>query len=84
MKRDINKISYGIIIKNLRKSNKYSQTKLGKMVGVSKSAISSYELETALPSIQTFIEICIACDANLKVTFNSRTYELEEISREFY
>ena len=84
MKRNIDKISYGIIIKNLRKSNKFSQTKLGKMVGASKSAISSYELETAVPSIQTFIEICIACDANLKITFNSRTYEMEEISRENY
>ncbi len=78
-----NQISYGIIIKNLRKSNKLSQTELGNLVGVSKSSISAYELETAIPSIQTFIDICNACHAKITINFNNLTFELEKLSREF-
>ena len=77
------KISYGTIIKNLRKSNKLSQTELGKLVGVSKSSISAYELETAIPNIQTFIDICKVCHSKITITFDNHNYELEKLSREF-
>ncbi len=69
-------ISYGIIIKNLRCKNKFSQTKLGQLVGVSKFAISSYELETAIPSIQTFIEICNVCNSKIKPRILTSAYNL--------
>lgn len=69
-------ISYGIIIKNLRRKNKFSQTKLGQLVGVSKFAISSYELETAIPSIQTFIEICNVCNSKIKPRILTSVYNL--------
>lgn len=79
----LNKISYGTIIKNLRSERNISQTELGDLVGVSKSAISSYELETATPNIQVFLKICIVCNAKISIKLDNKNYTLEELSREF-
>lgn len=81
--KESNKISYGIIIKNLRKLNNLSQTELGKLVGVSKSTISAYELGLAMPSVKTFIDICDICKAKITIDFNNNSFELEKLSREF-
>ncbi len=78
-----NKISYGIIIKNLRKGNNLSQTELGDLVGVSKSTISAYELGMAMPSVKTFTDICDVCHASIIINFNNKKFELEKLSREF-
>ena len=53
-------ISYGIIIKNIRKSNGLTQLELANKIGVDKTTISAYEREKIMPPTDVFLKICKA------------------------
>ena len=60
-------MNIGIRIKELRLNRKLSQTDLGKMIGVSKQAISMYERGERLPDIVTLIDL--SCALNVDINF---------------
>ena len=52
-------------IKSLRKQHGYTQTELGKIVGVSQTAIISYEKETSLPPIDRLSKMADIFDVSV-------------------
>ena len=45
------------IIKNLREDAGYSQSKLAKMLGISRSAVNAWEMGTSVPTTQYIVEL---------------------------
>lgn len=46
-------------IKEIRKLNNLSQTKMGSMLGTTQDSISLWELNKSLPDIETLFKICV-------------------------
>ena len=77
------KVTYGIIIKNMRVKKKLTQEELGKKIGVGKSTISSYEKEKIMPSIGTFFQICEICGVEILFKTSEHVYTMKEFNREY-
>ena len=50
--------SIGTTIKQLRKEAKYTQTQLANMLSTSQDTISIWELDKALPDVESVIKLC--------------------------
>ena len=77
------KVNYGMIIKNMRVKKKLTQEELGKKIGVGKSTISSYEKEKIMPSIGTFFQICSICGVEILFKTSEQIYTMKEFNREY-
>ena len=74
---------FGINLRILRKKNKITLEALGKIIGVSKSALSDYENGHTLPSLDVCEAICQYFGTNLADMQNSDFLEMsiEEIKK---
>lgn len=79
----MDKISYGTIIKNIRKMNNLTQKELGNKVYLNKATISAYELNKIMPPTDIFFKICEVCHVEIIFKANDKFYEIKDINREF-
>ena len=56
--------SIGTTIKQLRKESKYTQTQLANMLSTSQDTISIWELDKALPDVESVIKLCKIFDVS--------------------
>ncbi len=56
--------SIGTTIKQLRKEAKYTQTQLANMLSTSQDTISIWELDKALPDVESVIKLCKIFDVS--------------------
>lgn len=66
----LNFLNYSQIIKKLRKKKRLSQTKLGKKIGLSFQAISSYESGRTIPTLNVFMKILWATGYTIEIKEN--------------
>ena len=76
-------IAYGIIIKNIRKSKKFTQLELANKIGVDKTTISAYERGKIMPPTDIFLRICIVCSVEVLFKINDKMYTVQNLNREF-
>lgn len=71
----------GIILKNIRKTAKLTQAKLGKKLNLAESTICNYETEYASPTFDTAINIIKECNFDIQFIDKNtkRVYKLEEM-----
>ena len=78
-------VDFGHRLKNLRIKNDYTQEKLAKRLGLTKSVISAYETGTRMPSYEALITIArifhVTTDYLLGVE-NQNTLELSGLTQE--
>lgn len=81
----MNMVDFGHRLKNLRIKNDYTQEKLAKRLGLTKSVISAYETGTRMPSYEALITIArifhVTTDYLLGVE-NQNTLELSGLTQE--
>ena len=56
--------SIGTTIKKLKKEAKYTQTQLANMLSTSQDTISIWELDKALPDVESVIKLCKIFDVS--------------------
>lgn len=56
--------SIGTTIKQLRKEAKFTQTQLANMLSTSQDTISIWELDKALPDVESVIKLCKIFDVS--------------------
>ncbi len=82
MDKDIN---IGIIIKNIRVENGYSQEELGKKINLAHNTISSYERGNSQPDFRTIIKILNYCKYEILIKDKENNiYSLKKLSKEKY
>ena len=67
-------MSIGENIKKIRKEKGITQKELGKMLGVSQSAIGQFENDKSNPKIETIVKIANALDVNVSCLINTDEY----------
>lgn len=74
----------GMILKNIRKIRKLTQSNIGNELNLADNTISNYETEHSNPNfdaIKKFIDVC-----NFEIQFvdkeNNKIYSLDELSKE--
>ena len=75
-------ISFGKVIKELRKNRRLTQTELSKALGVSKSMISSYESDSRAPSYNVLIKLARFFNVPMDYMFgfkNKQTCSLDSL-----
>ncbi len=76
-------VSYGIIIKNIRKRKGLTQLELANKIGLDKTTISAYEREKIMPPTDVFFRICEICQAEILFDINNKVYTIKNLNREF-
>lgn len=56
--------SIGKTIRQLRKDAKYTQTQLAQMLSTSQDTVSIWELDKALPDVESLIKLCKIFDVS--------------------
>lgn len=78
-------MDFGIILKELRKQNGFTQQQLADLIGVTKSVISFYELKERAPSPDVLIKLSyifhVSTDYLLGITRN-KTVDVSELDDE--
>lgn len=74
----------GIILKNIRKMGKLTQTKLGKKLNLAESTICNYETEYASPTFEVAIDFIKECNFDIQFIDKDtkKVYTIEELSKE--
>lgn len=74
----------GIILKNIRKTAKLTQAKLGKKLNLAESTICNYETEYANPSFEVAIDFIKECNFDIQFIDkeSKKVYTIEELSKE--
>lgn len=74
----------GIILKNMRKTAKLTQAKLGKKLNLAESTICNYETEYASPTFDMTINLIKECNFDIQFIDKKtkKVYTLEEITKE--
>lgn len=62
--------TFGEILKRLRKQRGISQDELAKLIGVSRTVISSYECDKSKPKFEHIVPISKALNVSLNTLFN--------------
>lgn len=76
------KINYGIIIKNMRKKCGLTQTALGNLVWLDKTTISAYECNKIMPPTDVFFSICDVCNFEIIFKNDGNYIYVKDINRE--
>lgn len=73
----------GLILKNMRLKAGLSQKKLGKIVSLADTTISSYERGNSQPNLETIVKIAKVCGYKLAIIdSNNNILSLERMSKE--
>ena len=74
----------GIILKNIRKMAKLTQTKLGKKLNLAESTICNYETEYASPTFEVAIDFIKECNFDIQFIDKKtqKVYTMEEITKQ--
>lgn len=74
----------GIILKNIRKIRKLTQTQIGSKLNLAENTISNYETEYSNPTFETVNKFVDVCDFDIQFLDRKtrKVFTIEDLSKE--
>ncbi len=74
----------GIILKNIRKIGKLTQTQIGNKLNLAENTISNYETEYSNPTFETVNKFVDVCDFDIQFLDRKtrKVFTIEDLSKE--